>query len=292
MNISSSSQFTSPNIANLSTVSSTQLRVGQNQIENRGSVIQPIGDIAATAATNTNRSQIATLDINQKSSDKKIAAGDSEASPKAQEQRQQEVLSNELERRQIQELALRDRQVRDHERAHTAVGGQYASSPRYTFERGPDGINYAVGGEVSISAGAIAGDPEATIEKAQVVRRAALAPAEPSTQDRSVAAQATQIESQAKAELRNIQSQARIAESEAIEARIENRLADAGSASQGAEANDSSVLANVSPISLHDSIEENIESRVQRLSDDLNLRISRADPFDTPEPGQIFSQFI
>lgn len=293
MNISSSVQFTSPNIANLSTASSSQLRVGQAQIENRGSVIQPIGEIATIAAANNNRSQVAALDNNQKSSDKQVVAGDNEVSGQVQDQRQQEVLTKELERRQIQELVVRDRQVRDHERAHTAVGGQYAGPPRYTFERGPDGINYAVAGEVSISAGAVNGDPTATIQKAQVVRRAALAPTEPSAQDRSVAAQAALIESQARVELRNLESQARLAESEAAEARIKNRQANTGSTSQAVEANDSSVSANISPNSLQDSIVEKAENRVQRLSDDLNLRLSRADPFGGgPEPGQIFSQFI
>jgi hypothetical protein len=292
MNISSSFQLTSPNIANLSSASSSQLRVGQAQIENRGSVIQPIGEIATTAATNNNRSQVAAIDNNQKFSDKQVAAGDNEVSAQAQDQRQQEVLTKELERRQIQELVVRDRQVRDHERAHTAVGGQYAGPPRYTFERGPDGINYAVAGEVSISAGAVTGDPAATIQKAQVVRRAALAPTEPSAQDRSVAAQAAHIESQARVELRNLESQARLAESDAAEARIKNRQASAGS-TQAVEANDSSVSANISPNSLQDSVVEKAENRVQRLSDDLNLRLSRADPFGGgPEPGQIFSQFI
>jgi hypothetical protein len=54
---------------------------------------------------------------------------------------------------------------------------------------------------VSIDVSPIPGDPEATIAKARIVRRAALAPAEPSAQDRSVAAEATALEHQARAEL-------------------------------------------------------------------------------------------
>ena len=42
--------------------------------------------------------------------------------------------------------------------------------------------------------------PEDTIRKAQTIRAAALAPAEPSGQDRAVAAQASQMEAQARAE--------------------------------------------------------------------------------------------
>jgi len=44
-------------------------------------------------------------------------------------------------------------------------------------------------------------NPEATIRKAQVIYRAALAPAEPSPQDRSVASEAKQMEVEARREL-------------------------------------------------------------------------------------------
>ena len=45
-------------------------------------------------------------------------------------------------------------------------------------------------------------DPEVTIRKAQQIYRAALAPAEPSSQDRSVASQAKKMEMEARSELR------------------------------------------------------------------------------------------
>lgn len=104
----------------------------------------------------------------------------------------------------ISQLAARDREVRAHEQAHAAVGGQYAGSPTYSFQRGPDGVRYAVGGEVSIDTSKAA-TPEETIRKAQVVRQAALAPAEPSPQDRRVAAEASQIQAEAVLELRTQQ---------------------------------------------------------------------------------------
>lgn len=119
---------------------------------------------------------------------------------RAEQERQQQV------RDQIQELAARDREVRAHEQAHAAVAGQYGSSPTYSFVRGPDGVSYAVGGEVKIDTSPIPGDPEATLRKAQLLRRAANAPAEPSSQDSSVAAQAAQMEQQARAELREQQA--------------------------------------------------------------------------------------
>ena len=104
-------------------------------------------------------------------------------------------------RAEIRKLAQRDREVRTHEQAHASVGGSYAGAPTYTFKRGPDGRNYAVGGEVSIDVSPVAGNPQATLRKMEIVRRAALAPAEPSPQDRQVAAEATQRALQARAEL-------------------------------------------------------------------------------------------
>ncbi len=104
------------------------------------------------------------------------------------------------EQRQVSELAVRDREVRAHEQAHASVGGQFAGAPSFQFERGPDGVSYAVSGEVSIDSGRAA-TPEATIQKAQTVRRSALAPANPSPQDRSVAASATRLESDARSEI-------------------------------------------------------------------------------------------
>lgn len=101
----------------------------------------------------------------------------------------------------LAELKARDREVRAHEAAHQAVGGQYAGAISYVYERGPDGAQYAVGGEVSIDTSPVEGDPQATIEKMRTVRAAALAPAEPSPQDRAVAAEAMQLMLQAQSEL-------------------------------------------------------------------------------------------
>lgn len=92
---------------------------------------------------------------------------------------------------QLRELKLRDAEVRAHESAHMAAGGGHVNGgASYTYQKGPDGRQYAIGGHVSIDASSVPGDPEATREKAQQVRRAALAPGEPSGQDRQVAARA------------------------------------------------------------------------------------------------------
>lgn len=108
----------------------------------------------------------------------------------------------DAEEKQVRELKARDREVRAHEQAHARVGGSYASSPTYTFQDGPDGKRYAIGGEVQIDSAPIPGNPEASIRKLDIVIRAALAPSEPSSQDLKVAAQARENKIKAQAELR------------------------------------------------------------------------------------------
>lgn len=106
----------------------------------------------------------------------------------------------EEEQKEVQELKKRDREVRQHEQAHLSVAGPYANGgAQFEYTRGPDGRQYATGGEVSIDVSPER-TPEATIRKMRIVRRAALAPAEPSAQDRRVAAQASQNENRARVE--------------------------------------------------------------------------------------------
>lgn len=113
----------------------------------------------------------------------------------------------EEEQREVQRLQQRDREVRQHEAAHVAAAGRYArGGAQLQFSRGPDGRQYATGGEASIDVSPES-TPEATIAKAQIVRRAALAPAEPSPQDRRVAAQASQLELKARQELAKQQTE-------------------------------------------------------------------------------------
>lgn len=102
--------------------------------------------------------------------------------------------------KQVAELKQREREVITHEQAHAAVGGQYAGQPQYEYTEGPDGKRYITGGEVSIDISK-AETPEETIEKMQVVKAAAMAPAEPSIQDKQVAAEAQQLSNEARQEI-------------------------------------------------------------------------------------------
>jgi hypothetical protein len=130
---------------------------------------------------------------------------------------------SEEEQKVVDELKKRDQEVRRHEAAHAAVGGQYAGAPTFTYTQGPDGKRYATGGEVSIDTSPIPGDPEATARKADQIRAAALAPADPSGQDRAVAAAAIKMKLDAQAEA----ASQRREEAEAKEVEREERKADA-----------------------------------------------------------------
>lgn len=126
------------------------------------------------------------------------------SSPTAQQSQHNEQPHSEYSEEElalIDSLQLRDTEVETHERAHAAVGGQHAGSPSYSYKTGPDGVKYAVSGEVSIDTSRVAGDPQATLQKAKQIKAAALAPAEPSSQDRKVAAKADQMATQARNEI-------------------------------------------------------------------------------------------
>jgi hypothetical protein len=110
-------------------------------------------------------------------------------------------LSPEQEK-EVQKLKSRDADVRAHEAAHVAAGGAYIKGGvSFSYQKGPDGVMYAVGGEVSIDTSPVRNDPRATIAKMETVKAAALAPADPSGADRSVAAAAEQAEAQAQQQL-------------------------------------------------------------------------------------------
>ncbi|MCS6098887.1 putative metalloprotease CJM1_0395 family protein [Shewanella baltica] len=114
-----------------------------------------------------------------------------QAQEKAQAQQQQQVDS----------LKARDSEVKAHEHAHATVGGQYAQSPSFKYEKGADGQRYATDGEVQIDVSAVGGDPLATINKMKQVYAAAMAPVDPSSADIRVAAEALQKMNEAKVKL-------------------------------------------------------------------------------------------
>lgn len=114
----------------------------------------------------------------------------------------------------VQKLKQRDLEVKAHEQAHLSAAGNLASGgASFTYTQGPNGVRYATAGEVNIDTSVVEGNPAATIRKADAIRRAAMAPLSPSSQDQLVAAKATAIASQAKADLSDQIQQQQKAES-------------------------------------------------------------------------------
>jgi len=105
---------------------------------------------------------------------------------------------SERERRELDELRSTDRRVRQHEEAHRAAAGPlFRGGPTYELRTGPDGKMYAVAGSVRIDTSP-GRTPEETVRKAAAIRRAALAPMDPSSTDRAIAAKASRMESAAR----------------------------------------------------------------------------------------------
>ncbi len=108
----------------------------------------------------------------------------------------------EKEREEVKKLKETDKKVRQHEQAHMMAGaGLIISGAQFEYKRGPDGQLYAIAGEVTIDTSEVPNNPEATLEKAKKIQRAALAPQDPSPQDRQVAAKARQMENKARTEI-------------------------------------------------------------------------------------------
>ena len=123
--------------------------------------------------------------------DESAGKQDAQSEQQSRQQTQQQQQQEQQDAKEIEQLKARDQEVRTHEQAHAATGGQYAGSPQYEYTTGPDNKRYITGGEVSIDVSE-AKSPEETLRKMEQVRAAALAPAEPSSQDLKVAAEASQ----------------------------------------------------------------------------------------------------
>ncbi|WP_246032279.1 putative metalloprotease CJM1_0395 family protein [Sulfurimonas crateris] len=123
----------------------------------------------------------------RKTSDKEKLEKEQEQK-KSQENSSTEQLSED-EKRLVQDLKSRDAEVKTHEAAHQAAGGGMTGAASYSYQQGPDGRMYAIGGEVSISIPS-GTTPQESMRNAQQAIAAAMAPADPSGQDFAVASSA------------------------------------------------------------------------------------------------------
>jgi len=140
---------------------------------------------------------------------------DTEKSQSGSPKSEEELTPNE--KQQVAELKSRDAEVKTHEQAHiSAAAGIGASAPTYTYKTGPDGKKYAVGGEVNIRISQ-GDDPEVNIEKAKIMKAAALAPAQPSGQDLSVAREAEEIITKSSQDLSQKKAESAKADDKSVE---------------------------------------------------------------------------
>lgn len=177
--------------------------------QSKGDLNQETSSATSVAAVPGQPSSQATSQTNSITDPDLQETGDANPQPE-QQPREKKVSDNPLTQAELQlimELEQRDTEVRSHEMAHIAAGGSLITSgASFTYQRGPDGNNYAVGGEVSIDTSAIPGDPKATAQKMRQVKSAALAPASPSAQDLKVASKAAALAVKASSELTMLQA--------------------------------------------------------------------------------------
>jgi len=168
------------NTANVSTESVET----QNRFAERIPESVPMSDSARNKGSETEQQQT-------------TAKNDTSNGLQERQERRQEL----EEQATIRELATTDRRVRAHEQAHSSAGGTHAGTPSFIYKTGPNGVRYAVAGEVPVDLSIVPGDPQATLLKAEQVARAALAPVDPSSTDRRVAASAQAVASRARFEI-------------------------------------------------------------------------------------------
>lgn len=161
--------------------------VGQRRVQEPGTSADPLQPGTSQETPSPTQAPQETAPDAANRTEKKAANGKAELTP-------EQVA-------QLTKLRARDREVRQHEAAHLAAsGGLAVSGASFSYQKGPDGVNYAVGGEVQIDTSS-GRTPQESLERARTIQAAALAPAQPSGQDKAVAAAAQKMELQARAEL-------------------------------------------------------------------------------------------
>ncbi|HEY5607172.1 MAG TPA: putative metalloprotease CJM1_0395 family protein [Alphaproteobacteria bacterium] len=106
------------------------------------------------------------------------------------EERSRRTRNSELTRREralLDHLRSRHREVQEHEMEHYETGRPHTGAPEYWCVTGPDEKMYAVGGITPFDVTPIRGDIPATLRKYRTLKRAALAPHQPSDVDEMLA---------------------------------------------------------------------------------------------------------
>lgn len=132
----------------------------------------------------------------------------------------------------LQEMRARDRQVRAEESALRTAAGRYAGATSFRYERGPDGLRYAVEGETPVDTSPVPGDPQATVAKMNAVHAATQAQVPRSSSELALERQALWQLSLARAELRDLEAEQRHAAQESRTRRLQDAARAAGAYGQ------------------------------------------------------------
>lgn len=210
------------------------------------------------------------------------------------EQRTAEQAQKQYEQRLVSELQARDRDVRAHEAAHVAAGGSLVvSGPSYTYQNGPDGRAYAIGGEVQLDVSPVANNPQATLEKSEQIRRAALAPADPSQQDMRVASNASQLASRARIDIAVQRREDAKLEEEQKSLEEEQNNADASVNIEETETASRSIADSFSPSLVESGSVEPAANQQAQPSAAISAFVSAAQTPDTePSQDSQINQFV
>lgn len=243
--------------------------VGEENPENRHTPFKPVEESAETARIQPRRNP----QEQNAASERRSPTQDAVDAEREDTTRQNRVARQQeaAEQKVIDQLAARDREVRAHEQAHKTAGGALAGAASYQYERGPDGVSYAVAGEVPIKLSSGSGDPEKDLAVARQVQQAALAPAEPSVQDRQVAAQAAQLEQQALQDIAELERQEAELERQQVELEREQKEAEA-EAEEQARRDEERALAERERLERNSQIQQRQSEAGNRLVD-VNQRL-------------------
>lgn len=89
--------------------------------------------------------------------------------------------------RVLEKFKNKDAEIRTHEQVHASIG--HTTAPiSYSYQQGPDGKMYAVGGSVRLET-SIPDDPKAAAFKLDMLQKAASAPSHTSGADNTIASQ-------------------------------------------------------------------------------------------------------
>ncbi len=170
--------------------------IGPEVVADSAAPVGLVADEAGSSGSGSRSAASGPVAVEAEAASAERSAGEAQTAAVRQLSREEQL--------EVTRLQQRDTQVKAHEMAHLAAAGPYArGGANFSYASGPDGMKYAVGGEVSIDTSPEP-SPDATIRKMRIIRAAAMAPADPSPQDRKVAAQADATIIEARRELEMI----------------------------------------------------------------------------------------